>query len=78
MHRTVVAKTYVGLAGQVEDLVKKGVESAKSLNADLLSRAISVLCENPNFVLDKVRTETPVSVVADAAAKMIAATKNVL
>ena len=77
VHRTVVAKTYVGLAGQVEDLVKKGVESAKSLNADLLSRTIAVLCENPNFVLDKVRTETPVSVVADAAAKMIAATKNV-
>lgn len=76
-HRTVVAKTYVGLAGQVEDLVKKGVESAKSLNVDLLSRTISVLCENPNFVLDKVRTETPVSVVADAAAKLITATKNI-
>lgn len=76
-HRTVVAKTYVGLAGQVEDLVKKGVESAKGLNADLLSRTISVLCENPNFVLDKVRTETPVSVVADAAAKLITATKNI-
>lgn len=69
-HKVVVAQTYTGMAKQVEELANKGVVSAKELSEDLMSSTIRVLCANPNSVLDRVKTQTPMSEVADCVAKL--------
>ena len=69
-HKVVVSQTYTGMAKQVEELANKGVESAKELSEDLMSSTIRVLCANPNSVLDRVKTQTPMSEVADCVAKL--------
>lgn len=73
-HKTVVTQTYTGLSEQIDVLSKKGLESAKELSGNLLSRTISVICTNPNHALDKVKSPTPISEVVDGAARVIAAT----
>lgn len=69
-HKVVVAQTYTGMAKQVEELANKGVASAKELSEDLMSSTIRVLCANPNSVIDRVKTQTPMSEVADCVAKL--------
>ena len=69
-HKVVVAQTYTGMAKQVEELANKGVVSAKDLSEDLMSSTIRVLCANPNSALDKVKTQTPLSEVAECVSKL--------
>ncbi len=76
-HKVVVAQTYTGMAKQVEELANKGVSSAKELSEDLMSKTIRVLCSNPNSTLDKVKTQTPLSEVADCVAKLANAVSTV-
>ena len=76
-HKVVVSQTYTGMAKQVEELANKGVLSAKELREDLMSSTIKVLCANPNSVLDKVKTQTPLSEVADCVAKLATAVSSV-
>lgn len=73
-HKVAVAQTYVGMAEQVEELLKKGVKDADNLSAELMDDTIKVLCANPNECLDKVKTSTPVSEVVDNVSKLIRAT----
>lgn len=75
-HKVVVSKTYLGLAKQTEDLIKKGVDSAKETNAKLLQDTIAVLCRNPNGVLDRVRTEMPLTEAVDLVAKVASSSKK--
>lgn len=76
-HKVVVSQTYTGMANQVEELAKKGVDSAKELSEDLMSSTIRVLCANPNAALDKVKTQTPLSEVADCVSKLATAVSAV-
>lgn len=69
--RRVVAQTYVGLSGQLEELTKKGVDSAKDLSKKLLESTISVICTNPTKALDKVKAQTPLNEVVDGVAKLM-------
>ncbi len=69
-HKVVVAQTYTGMARQVEELANKGVVSAKELSEELMASTIRVLCANPNSVLDKVKTQTPLSEVTDCVSKL--------
>ena len=73
-HKVAVAQTYVGMAEQVEELLKKGVKDASNLSAELMEDTIKVLCANPNACLDKVKSSTPISEVVDSVSKLIRAT----
>lgn len=73
-HKVAVAQTYVGMAEQVEELLKKGVKDADNLSAELMDDTIKVLCANPNECLDKVKSSTPISEVVDNVSKLIRAT----
>lgn len=72
-HKAVVAKTYMGLASQSENLINKGVDVAKDTNVKLLQDTIAVLSRNPNSVLDKVRTETPLNEAIDMVTQIASA-----
>ena len=76
-HKVVVSQTYTGMAKQVEELANEGVVSAKELSEDLMSSTIRVLCANPNSALDRVKTQTPMSEVADCVAKLATAVSAV-
>ena len=76
-HKVVVAQTYTGMAKQVEELANKGVVSAKELSEELMANTIRVLSANPNSVLDRVKTQTPLSEVADCVAKLATAVSAV-
>lgn len=75
-HKVVVSKSYMGLAKQTEDLLNNGVDSARDVNAKLLQQTIAVLCRNPNGVLDRVRTETPLAEAVDLFTKAASAAKS--
>lgn len=73
-HKVAVAQTYIGMAAQVEELLKKGVKDADNLSAELMDDTIKVLCANPNECLDKVKSSTPISEVVDSVSKLMRAT----
>jgi hypothetical protein len=76
-HKVVVAQTYIGMEKQVEELANKGVLRAKELSENLMYSTIRVLCANPNSVLDRIKTQTPLSEVADCVAKLATAVSTV-
>lgn len=76
-HKVVVAQTYSGVADQAVALAQSGVESAKDMSVELMRNTIAVLCSNPNKALDKIKTVTPLSEVADCVARLAAAVKDI-
>ena len=77
-HKGVVAKTYVGLSKQIDELVAKNVDSAKSLSVELLSATIKVLSANPNYVFDKAKTSMPLSIFAEDVSKVATAASKLV
>lgn len=59
-HKRLVVETYVGLADQLETLIKHGVGNARELAAKQLDKTISVVCFDACSLLDKLKVRTPV------------------
>ena len=70
-HKRVVAETYIGVSSQVEDLVRKGVQSAPALLERLVGNTIDVVCSNPSDKVECTKTLTPVDTAVENLTKVV-------